>query len=106
MPGWVPGVLLAVVVVWAIAQLSLSHRKRINLVSYNTLLLLNDGIRSDHREKLTQFIKTSDATSAPDLSRRVSGAVERMADGLANDVSGSSLPGAHAAVWALKQGSQ
>jgi len=68
--------------------------------------LVNDGIRDDHKAKLVDFIKTSDATSAADLSSRVSGAVERMADGLANDVSGSSLPGAHAAVWALKQGSQ
>ena len=84
-------------IMWYVASQKFSHRKRLHLRAYAILLLLNDTIRDDHKKKLTDWIRESDARTALNLHERADEVIEMMADHLA--VSGNSLLAALSSLW-------
>lgn len=77
----------------------LSLKKRLNLSSYITLLLLEPAMAKDHAEKLKVLIHNYDKQKALALTKSVHNSIEFMADGLSK----TSILGAHAAVWQEKK---
>lgn len=102
--GWV---LFILTLLWAVAQLRLNHRKRLNLRAYIIYLLLADEIRARHKEDFQKLIRESRAADAMALGNQVHGAIENLADGLAQGKPGeagtSSLLGTHALLWDVKK---
>ena len=97
--GWV---LFVIAAIWGFSSLKFSHTRRLNNRSYIIMLLLKDSIREDHKKKLTDFIKQSQAKDAMQLGYGVDFAVDDMSERLANNESGPSLLAAHAMTWKYK----
>lgn len=96
MIGWI---LFALLLVWFFMSMRYSHPRRLHLQSYCVYLLLNDEIRGDHKRKFLDWIRTTDAKDARDLTLRATSAVENMAEQLA----GTSVLAAHAVIRDVKQ---
>ena len=92
---WVGWILFVLTSVWYVASHRFSHKKRLNLNSYAILLLLEDGIREDHKGKLSDWIRESDAPSASDLHQKANTVLENMADNLHD----SGLLAAQSLLW-------
>jgi hypothetical protein len=102
--GWVLFVLL---LIWFIAGMRFSHKKRLHLNYYIVYLLLNDATREKHKQDFEKLIRETDANDASSLSLKAYNALEGMADRLAagdpNIPSTSSVLGAHAMIWECKK---
>jgi hypothetical protein len=95
MTTWIGWLLIGAAVLFFVSAQRFSHRKRIHLRNYITLLLLNDNIRNDHKAKFEQWIRQSGAKDAMQLGLRACSVIENMADSLAQNVP----LGAHSALW-------
>ena len=103
--GWI---LFAVLLIWFVGSMRISHKKRLHLNYYIAYLLLNDAIREKHKQDIVKWIQDSDAKDAMSLSLMVYRAAEDLADRLAtgdpNNPSSSSVLGAMAMICNCKTG--
>ena len=95
--SWAGWILFVLVCVWSVTSEMFSQKKRLHLRSYAILLLLNDDIREDHKGKMADWIRGTDARNALDLHQRADAVLENMADDFA--VSGDSLLAATTLLW-------
>lgn len=90
--GWI---LFVLAVAWHIFSMKYQHMKRLNLNHYIVYLLLNDEIRTKHKNEFGKWIQQSNAKDAMELSLAAGWTTENMADQL----SSTSALGAHAMLW-------
>lgn len=92
---WLFGLLL----VWYIVAQRYSHTKRLNLRSYVLFLLMEDVILENHKAKLKEWIRGSNARTSSELGERAQGVIEKMADTLAASNKEPSLLAAMSMLW-------
>jgi len=95
MIGWV---LFGAMVIWHYFSLRHGIDKRIRLMTYALLLLLEDETRSAHRGKFVQWIRDSGASNATELDHRAHQVMQTMAD----DIYERSLLPVHALLWSFR----
>jgi di/tricarboxylate transporter len=98
---WLGWVLSLALLTLFVASMRLSQTKRTNLRSYIVYLLLEDGVRSAHKQSLINWITAAEVRDAMQLSIRAQGVLESMADSLAREQT-SSILAAHAMLWRVK----
>ena len=64
---WVVVVVLVMLVIFQVALLILSHKKRLHLFNYALYLLLDDRMHADQQRKFEDWIRNSGATNPPRL---------------------------------------
>lgn len=103
-------IILILLLIWHVASVARSMRRRMYLFNYILSLLLDDGIRADQKAKLESWIPTSGATDASRLYHMTREALESYIQGWTK-ATGYPILAAQSALWdsvaakALKTGS-
>jgi hypothetical protein len=97
---WLLVMALAVVVILLIALYRRALNDTRDMFSLLILVLLEDSVRTARKTDLVNFVTGSKAANASQLSTEVFTSVSKVANRLAR----TSVLGAHAALWQLKNG--
>lgn len=93
--------IIVLVIIWHFLSMKGSHSKRLNLVHYIIMLLLEDSVREDHKQKLKNWaIQQETAGTWSELLKSSKYTIEIMADGLAQK---GSLLSAGKLLWDVKE---
>lgn len=93
--------IIVLLIIWHFVSMKGSHSKRLNLVHYTIMLLLEDSVREDHKQKLKNWaIQQESAETWSELLRSSQFTIEIMADGLAQH---GSLLSAGKLLWDVKE---
>ena len=91
-------ILLMALLVWHVASMTRTMRRRMHLSNYIIYLLVDDDIRADQKKKLEEWIPTSGAANASQLYSMTRSALESYIEGWAK-ASGAPILATQSKLW-------